>query len=115
MDISKNAVLLYAAINGNEKEAGKTVDLTGAPLPLRGYFVGVTGVVLTAQTATLDVFHAFVKAHANARFLGVWREGNAVYLDTVVYCETFREAASFGHLYNQKAIYSIGNDETITL
>lgn len=88
---------------------GVTVDVTGSALPTGGFFVGGSAepLVKGQDHITPDDVAGYVSTHPEARFFGLWREGDQYWLDCTEHYADADAAHSVARQRHEIAVYNI--------
>lgn len=104
--------LAKGAING-----GATIDVKGRPYNGPGYAVSNDrwGLVVAEDAFSVDLVRSWVRKVRLLpdEYLGVWRENGRIYLDVSVIVDDIELAKTMARYYNQLAIYSFDDGQTI--
>ena len=94
------------------RDSGATIDVDGIAAPPTGYYVSVEGAerVVATEAITWDVIRQYVAdylvdAADYGLYLGLWCDGERVYLDLTDRHDTLYRAAEAARTHGQQAIY----------
>jgi hypothetical protein len=109
-DNARTTQELWSAIR--DGAPGVTVDSWGGELPHYGYYVGGASwtLVRARNTITPDDVAGFVSQH-DSRYLGMWVDGDRVYLDAVDHIYRSTDAHAVATARRELEIYNISTRE----
>lgn len=111
-NVSDKALRLY------KEDGGVTISMTGA-IPVSGYAISLRVFEQTIKTPLTKrdiqdyIFVNWDFLIKKGHYLGIWKDGDTVYLDVTEVTEDREFALQLGKLNRQKAIYNLDKKEVI--